>query len=879
MAVKFDAVFARELEAINFRREAVQSGTVAGARRSAYKGRAAPVEAAGAAYYRHPRSMAKLVPPTHEDAGTCRVSSDSTLTGLSFSGGGVRAASFSLGVMQGLSSVTKPGEPNMLDSIDYLSTVSGGGYIGASLINGLAQADYTFPFESRLDEQETPEVKHLRDHSNFLIPNGAMDLLIGFALVLRGLLVNFALALPFLLFLAILTLSFNPTIKSLLDPDLLGFSIPGLPGLGVYTFTLYLALAVVAALLVSAILTSIRYATSTLKFRERWGKVLALLLIAVAIVAVFETQPFVLSGMASAAGAESSASFEELPTDIQSLFEAAYGVLPVLATTLAPLAALLVAISQKLANVGKTALGEEGWQAILAKFTTRAALLAAAVIVPLLLWIVYIYLSFWGLRDNPTDHCGRFAPEWLDAITFCDGSGLFYLDVGIGPVGTMYIVYGAVILAVILLIGPNANSLHRLYRDRLSRAFLFDRDGLRGGEPSAKNDTRQFSSLKPFNEKNEFQPEATYSPYLLVNTTINLKGSKELNKRGRNSDTFVFSPLFIGSSATGYVHTREMEDLEPDMTLASAMAISGAAASANMGRLTIGVLVFSLAVLNIRLGYWLANPSKLDRVKKHFRTRWWSKIGLPFFIAEAFGMTNENGTNVYLTDGGHIENLGIYELLRRRCEVIVAVDSDMDPSLIFPSLIGLQMMARIDLGVRIELPLVPLQKSAQAITSASLRGDAEETGGCGPHATIGLIRYDNEETGVLIWLKTCLSGDENDYVLDYKRRHEPFPHETTVDQFFSEEQFEVYRSLGFHAARRLFNGDDAFATFATPPIKDWDKKVAKALTLLNVPKEAADKILARLIREPAETAAAPEAEVEPKPKPEPDREPLPEPVE
>jgi hypothetical protein len=276
-------------------------------------------------------------------------------------------------------------------------------------------------------------------------------------------------------------------------------------------------------------------------------------------------------------------------------------------------------------------------------------------------------------------------------------------------------------------------------------------------------------------------------------------------------------------------------------------------------------------MLNVRLGYWLANPKQLGELKKHAIRRRWSKIGLPFFIVEALGWTNEKGSNVYLTDGGHVENLGIFELLRRRCKVIVAVDSDMDPSLTFPSLIGLQVMARIDLGVRIELPLVPLQKSARGITSKSLRGDSEETGECGPHAAIGLIRYDNDETGVLIWLKASLSGDENDYILDYKRRHEPFPHETTVDQFFSEEQFEVYRSLGFHVARRIFTGDDSFATFASPPIPDWQQKVAQALALLNIPQAMADKILARLIRNPVEADNVP--------KPKPDREPVPEPAE
>ena len=105
---------------------------------------------------------------------------------------------------------------------------------------------------------------------------------------------------------------------------------------------------------------------------------------------------------------------------------------------------------------------------------------------------------------------------------------------------------------------------------------------------------------------------AAYAPYLLINTAINLEGSKELNKRGRNADAFLFSPLCVGSRFTGYVPTKEMEATVRDLSLASAMATSGAAASANMGRRTIKVLTFSLTLLNIRLGYWLANPFRLE---------------------------------------------------------------------------------------------------------------------------------------------------------------------------------------------------------------------------------------------------------------------------
>src|SRR5438270_13979261 len=111
-------------------------------------------------------------------------------------------------------------------------------------------------------------------------------------------------------------------------------------------------------------------------------------------------------------------------------------------------------------------------------------------------------------------------------------------------------------------------------------------------------------------------------------------------------------------AAGGLVTPKEMEAAVPDLVLATAMATSGAAASANMGRSTIKILTFSLSLLNIRLGYWLPNPARLGEFARRFvRAR--PNIGPWFFATETTGRLDEKTLNVYLTDGGHIENLGI----------------------------------------------------------------------------------------------------------------------------------------------------------------------------------------------------------------------------
>jgi hypothetical protein len=189
-----------------------------------------------------------------------------------------------------------------------------------------------------------------------------------------------------------------------------------------------------------------------------------------------------------------------------------------------------------------------------------------------------------------------------------------------------------------------------------------------------------------------------------------------------------------------------------------------------------------------------------------------------FLWREITGRLYEDADEVYLTDGGHIENLGVYELLRRRCRVILAVDAESDLAMHFPSLITLQRYARIDLGIRIDLPWGPIQKR----TLAFMGGAAAEPKTAappqtpqppqppisGPHVAVGVIDYGAGEIGYLVYVKSSLSGDENDYIRDYQRRNTGFPQETTGDQFFSEEQFEVYRALGFHMVHGLLSGED-----------------------------------------------------------------------
>jgi hypothetical protein len=283
-----------------------------------------------------------------------------------------------------------------------------------------------------------------------------------------------------------------------------------------------------------------------------------------------------------------------------------------------------------------------------------------------------------------------------------------------------------------------------------------------------------------------------------------------------------------------------------------------------MGDQTIRALTFSLAALNVRLGYWIPNPRYVYMWKGLVKLV--SKLGPVYYAKETFGRLHERSRNVYLTDGGHFDNLGLYELLKRRCRIIIAVDAEADPAMMLSSFIRIQRHARIDLGVRIDLPWEEIRSKSVKVGKGGWVRPTELESHRGPHVAVGRIDYGKLGSGVLIYIKSSLSGDESDLICDYKRRYTDFPHETTLDQFFSEEQFEVYRALGFHAAHGFLTGNDDFATFPVDRYDGWFDDLKEAITHLNLPDAAKAKIQARACKvEPKKEGAGEEIRVETSP--------------
>jgi len=504
------------------------------------------------------------------------------------------------------------------------------------------------------------------------------------------------------------------------------------------------------------------------------------------------------------------------------------GWIKTLAGIATPVAAAVTLFRQQFGELLKAATAASGWSTQLAAFAVKAAVWIADCALPLLIWVIYLYLCYWGIiNDKPINPigAGTHTPWWLlaaanEVSTFIEGR---VID---RPVALLYLSSGLLLFLLSWLLTPNANSLHRLYRDRLSKAFLFD-PTCRPAEKPTPNEAsidqgRDFGALDTMRLSDLSE---ICAPYHLINAALNIQGSDFANRRGRNADFFLISKCWIGSVATGYAPMEEFEPAARDLDLATAMAISGAAVSSNMGVHSVRLLTPTLAILNVRLGYWMKNPAfwaptgAVTTGRGSYPRAWMPKHRSTLFLwSEITGRLYENADEVYLTDGGHIENLGVYELLRRRCRFIIAIDVDPDVTMHFPALVRLERFARIDLGIRITLPWEAIRRTTLALMSeaADTAQPNPPSPQPGPHAALGTIDYGGGEIGYLMYVKTSLTGDENDYIRDYARRYSRFPHESTGDQFFSEEQFEVYRALGFHMMHGVLSGSDGIEVVGAP---------------------------------------------------------------
>jgi len=803
------------------------------------------------------------------------------LVGLALSGGGIRSASFSLGVLQALS------YKKALAQVDYLSTVSGGGYIGACLSYllhrpwtigksepvpgdagkktqepirfGLGRNDFplgSYPMTSSDMKERTAVntaglhdeallqyrsrgtiLRFLRQHASYLNPGNGIDLFSLLAVLLRNSFFSFAF------YFALLTLIFTLFGKRLLFVTPAEVQIYW-PWLALSPWTLPVTLnsglwIVIGMLLLFAFLIPV-YAVITCGFgkiingnwpsalRYKMEKFIGRLLKWAVVLAIVSCIPYVYATLQS---------FNQ--------HEAA-----TLSVTASHVASAEITTWSSTVNVAKGTGGvfdqADNYVGLISSITSAITGLVAVFGLFVqtnqtkknpILQRVLLYIAVGSLLFALTILAYWLMQKWWDTAE----SSLWWA------------------IASILIVGWFCNlnyvSMHRYYRDRLADTFLPDVGKELSDDPavhgrSAVGNNAYLSELYGGTKHARDNNAKTPMPYHIINSNVVLVNSKIAKFRGRGGDNFILSPLFCGSNATGWSTTAST--IYEGMTLASAMAISGAAVNTNAGNGGEGVtrsplLSILLGIFNIRLGYWLPNPKWLHHRKEYTAqeksaaaqinhcspeqinvasglSKWLMHLSRCFCQDETPNMfypglaevifrnaLNEDSAMLQLSDGGHFENLGLYELIRRRLPLIIVADGSADPDYKFDDLANALEKVRADFGALITFPRDALEDLVPCRETQTTEDDSDS------HPVmryakrgylLGKIDYANNQHGVLLYLTTTFIHGLSADLHGYRRSHPHFPDEPTADQFFDEKQFEAYRELGYQLTYKMLANEE-----------------------------------------------------------------------
>jgi hypothetical protein len=358
----------------------------------------------------------------------------------------------------------------------------------------------------------------------------------------------------------------------------------------------------------------------------------------------------------------------------------------------------------------------------------------------------------------------------------------------------------------------NEFSTHYLYRNRLVRCYLGASVPNRSAQPFTGFSIADNLPLGALQIPVGSTDPGDARPVPIYNTSLNVVRGKELAMQARKARSFAFTTINSGFTRgipgkraldSFYAPTHKCASLMPGfkdgITLGSAVAISGAAASPNMGSYSEPALSFLMTIFDVRLGWWIGNPGR-----HHWRNGS-PTVGFYWLLRELLGSTNDDSEFVYLSDGGHFENLAVYELVRRRCKLIIACDASCDSGYAFGDLFNAMERCRTDFGVDIVVDnLEAMRAQPDPANSDNHRAQS--------HFAVGKIRYNPDvpaEDGTIIYIKPTLVGGDPCDVLAYANTNKSFPHDSTSNQWFDEAHFENYRALGKSA------GDAASISIAT----------------------------------------------------------------
>jgi hypothetical protein len=753
---------------------------------------------------------------------------DHARIGICCSGGGIRSASFNLGALQAIQADER------LQDVEYLAAVSGGSYIAAAFAmvaktgrpkdpagdDSRRQADA----DADVDSDPTivtpanppfhpgsPEEQYLRNRASYLAPTGSAKAFLVWR-VLLGLLVNLALiAAVVTLVAALLSLYYRGVDPGLIRPppekSVLGATPDGRVwggGLGLSALGLFMGAV--------SILQRPRGKDHARRFLEVWS--LPVFVAGLVIFALELVVPELIDALRE----------DDPDGKVQATNAVGAGVS---ATVAAIVAAIMTQLRAQIADPGRAIREAKG---ALDKLAPRARLaliyLATWILGPLLIFAMLVAAVMVQVETTS---------DWVRAAVPAVALVVLALFVGWGDL--------------------NSWSLHPFYRKRLATAFALRRVESPDDPPGGHAEQRKESELVLLSKTSVVSCVPPWKreawPKLLVCAAANVSDPGAAPP-GRGVTTFTFSADEVGGPLVGGLETDVFESaLSPsrqrDFTLPAAVAMSGAAIAPSMGKATRPSIRFLMCMANVRLGVWVPNPRRiesfvrmhtslrrrqvsegvLDDVKAQFGptmrfTAKQRRLALSeadpkrkpprptprYLLKELLGWNSINDKFLYVTDGGHYENLGLVELLRRGCTRIYCFDASAgEPMGALGDAIAL---ARSELGVEITFADEELDNLREK-SGDGTGGDEKErvaAEGC----AAGVLRYtrcDPEVTGTIVYAPTVMTRKLPWDVHAFKKQDESFPHHSTLDQLFTDQKFEAYRVLGEYAGRSAMKAMDA----------------------------------------------------------------------
>jgi hypothetical protein len=732
--------------------------------------------------------------------------------GICCSGGGIRSAAFCLGALQALE------ERDELRKASYLAAVSGGSYIAAAISmvakksehDGEADSDPGLFDSVGPFAQGSPEEQYLRNRASYLAPTLADKLYLGLRLIL-GLLFNLLLlSLP----LIGLALVFAGLLLVPLVPGLAGHC-PDATAVCGKGAGLDLPLGFVLAPLIALGLTAIAGLASMLvrwkegpeRFFSTWA--VRCLVLAAGLALLLVAVPYLVE-LVREQGHETTGS------------TASHHAGQIGSATLALLLGVVVQLAHLLnSKAAREELGRAGklFEKLGSGLRLAVTYGAAAIVGPALLFGIFVFATSAAMAEAHSHG------EVSVGLTMA----------GLAVLAAFGLVYEFVDLSTW--------SLHPYYRRRLSKAFALKRvraeaDPERRAElpyeslPPAAGDSVGIAVERDYDDQVQLSETALKGgegeewPTLLVCAAANISDSAA-TPPGRAVTSFTFSANTVGGPLVGAVPMREMESVfdrprrprlfDPppernadgevevpvekrrrDLTLPAAMAMSGAAISPSMGKMTRRPLTFLMALANIRLGVWVPNPRWIEPLRENEHLRERNVRPRPsYLLRELLGLNRIGAKYLYITDGGHYENLGLVELLRRGCTDVYCLDASGvgGDGAEFGALGEAIALARSELDVEIEFGDGEGESPERLVASG-------EDGIAARDVVVGTIRFpprrpgEEGPTGTLVYVRNTMTAEAPWDVRAHHEADSRFPNNPTVDQLYTDQKFEAYRALG-----------------------------------------------------------------------------------